>query len=109
MDFQSWFSNRILTKAVPIIPPSAFSVTFSKSSFDLIPKPIMTGFCKGREANRERYSSFFKTVFSFPVVEEELTAYKKPELKESKYKILSSEVSGVTKNVKFSWYFSNIF
>jgi hypothetical protein len=60
------------------------------------------------EANLFKYSSFLTSLFSFPVVDELETAYKNPELKESKYLMRSSEVSGVTKKVKFNPYFSKI-
>ena len=106
--FQSLFSRRIFTNAVPIIPPCDFSVTCSKSVLFLIPKPIITGFSRLMEANLFKYSSFFTSLFSFPVVDELETAYRNPELKESKYFMRSSEVSGVTKKVKFNPYFSKI-
>ena len=67
-----------------MIPPSAFSVTVSKFCFVFIPKPIITGFFRGNDEILEKYFSFFKTAFWFPVVDEELTAYRKPELKESR-------------------------
>ena len=67
-----------------------------------MPKPTSTGFFNCKDCSLCRYFSTAIKSVSLPVVAEELTAYRKPELNESSFLILSSEVSGVIRKIKSS-------
>ena len=70
-----------------------------------MPKPTNIGFFRFKDFNLSKYFSTALKSFSFPVVEEEETAYRKPLLNESSFLTRSSLVSGVTKKIKSKPYF----
>jgi hypothetical protein len=90
---------------VPIIAPFEFAQAVSNVVLSFIPKPTSTGFLSFKLFSFCRYVDTSTISLSFPVVDDEETAYKKPELNSSSFLILASLVSGVTRNIKSSAYF----
>ena len=80
--------------------PFEKAFTASKLALSFIPNPTKNGFFNCMDFNLSRQTATLEKSLSVPVVADELTAYKNPELKLSNFLNLVSGVSGVTKKIK---------